>query len=174
MKKKLLSLAIAFHLTVIAVYPNSVSYFQRDLLPVILPYANTFGLNSKWQFFAPEPEIATYFEYEIDWREKPEGVTGDEVYKWPPEKKGFFDFTYTRRNSSRSFMFIDQTARQSIFISWICRQHPQAAGVSVRAAYVQVPSLEQVKNGQPLFDPSNVVYSGEPVVASCEEALRDG
>ncbi|MEQ1876316.1 MAG: hypothetical protein ABL958_06700 [Bdellovibrionia bacterium] len=171
-KKRLLSAAICFHLLVIVLYPNDSSHLERDLLPVLLPYANTFGLNSKWQFFAPEPEIATYFEYQIDWKDKPNDINGDEMLHWPPDKRGFFDLGYTRRNAARSFLTLDPNFLSQIFINWICRTNPEAAGVSVRAVYVKVPSLKDVRAGQALFDPSNLQYQ-DAVVYSCEEALRE-
>lgn len=171
-KKRLLSAAILFHLLVIVIYPNDSSKLERDLLPVLLPYANTFGLNSKWQFFAPEPEVATFFEYQIDWRNRPNDVAGDEMLHYPPDKQGFFDLIHTRRSAARSFLTLDPNFIPQIFINWVCRKNPDAAGVSVRAVYVRVPSLEDVRAGQPLFDPSNLQYK-DAVVYSCEEALRD-
>ncbi len=171
MKKKLLTVAICFHLLVIALYPNDSSQLQRDLRPVILPYANLFGLNSKWQFFAPEPEIATYFEYQIDWKDKPPDVGGDELYHYPPDKNGFFDLAYLRESAARSFIATNPKFMPDLFIHWICRKNQGATGVSVRAVYVTVPSLQNVLAGQKLFDPANLQFQ-EAVTASCEEVLR--
>lgn len=173
MKKGLLSVAICFHFAVIALYPNDSSQLQRDLIPVLLPYANTLGLNSKWQFFAPDPEVATYFEYQIDWKDRPTDINGDEMLHFPRDKKGFFDLTYLRLNASRSFMTLDQSFIPTIFINWVCRKNPGASGVSVRAVYVKVPSLRELREGVPLYDPSNL-HAQEQVTYSCEEVLREG
>jgi hypothetical protein len=170
-KQVLISAGIVFHLTVILLYPNGSSDLRRDLFPLILPYANTFGLNSAWQFFAPDPESATYIEYEIDWKALPPNLTGEEVYKWPPDKRGLVDVFYTRRNTSRAFLSFDEKFVTGIFINWICRKNPEAAGVSARKALIRVPSLAQVQNGQPIFDASSVLFS-DPVTASCDEVRR--
>jgi hypothetical protein len=171
--RSLISIGIAFHLLVILLLPNGSSYLQRDLLPVLLPYSNTFGLTSKWQFFAPDPEQPNYLEYEIDWKSGPPDANNETVYRFPPAKEGFFDFVYTRRNSIRAYMTLDRNFMSTVFISWVCRQNPEAAGVSVRQAVVNVPSLAEVQNGQPLYNPTNVRYE-EAVTASCDEALRGG
>ncbi len=145
----LLSGFIVFHLITILILPNSDSILSRQISPWLAPYANTFGLNTSWRFFSPEPSPAVYFIYDaIDeqkiknfWHER-EFVTGS----WPPlTPKGMWTENIKRLVYHSRFTTSSQERTEVFFGSLLCRFYPEAGTISVRTIIKEIPSLEKAK-----------------------------
>lgn len=164
-KKILASLFISFHVLVIFLFPNSLSYFNSSYHHLYYPYANLVGVNSTWSFYAPDPETARHLEYEIEFHDDREPLT----LQWPSPREKYFDFTYWRLHSNMYFYSMNRDWINQIFIPWVCRSTQGAARITVKHIMIRVPSLTEVQDGAPLYDPDyrlvdNIGYN------SCEKA----
>ncbi len=126
--------------------PNQHSYLNHQLAPILLPYTNLLGINSLWQFFAPDPGPAVYFEYEIP-DPDPEVKSVTQYY---PELKStrLFKSTYNRyvstiRLISKYPKLIDFTLGPEL-----CRRHPGLVELNLGFVAVRFPSLEDVEHGK--------------------------
>lgn len=162
-KKILLSVWIIFHVIVVVLFPNSLSYLNRVIGPLSLPYTNLFGLHSAWSFYAPDPETARYLEYTLTYQDP----TRDRLTQsWPPPRTKFFDTLHNRYHTSMSFFVMKSEWVKDLFIPWICRTHPGAAFVTANYVLIKVPTLLEVQNGASIFDP-NLTTSTEMASVSC-------
>lgn len=166
--KVLLSIWILFHLTVLVVFPNTFSFIKFRYLSVFKPYVQLMGLNYAWSFYAPEPETAMYLEYDVQ-RESEEFVNlPTETHRWPPERDGYFDIYFNRRHTNMGFVTQRTKWLESLFIPWACRTNPGATRIVVRKIGVRVPTLDEVQEGAPIFDP-DMTYEERIGSGYCKE-----
>lgn len=146
--KLLLTIFAVYHVLVIVVVPSRSNYFNAPLGPFILPYANTLSLNVSWQFFAPEPGPAVFWEAEA----KQDGITI--AKEMLPEEENLFLLRtrYNRRVSMMRFLYTDFSRVTALFVPYICRRYPEATDVKVILSQVPFPSAEEVQAGRRVND----------------------
>ena len=145
--KLLISLLVIYHLAMIIVVPQRMSMIHERLMPYFSSYAYTLSLAVSWDFYAPNPSIYYYFEYEvIDAKDRVE------VFRWPPSRKEFKK-GYMNHNRliyhSRFFMLLGQKRIRRHFMPYLCRLHPSAREISVKAIVENRPHFKKAR----VFDP---------------------
>ncbi|MBX9767749.1 MAG: hypothetical protein K2X47_10795 [Bdellovibrionales bacterium] len=146
--KLLLTLFGVYHLIVIVVIPNRSNYFNIPLGPYILPYANTMSLNVSWQFFAPEPGPAVFWEAEV----KQDLVTIAKEMLPEEENKFLLRTRYNRRVSMMRFLYNDFSRVSALYVPYLCRMYPEATDVKVTLSQVPFPTADEVKAGKRVND----------------------
>lgn len=145
--KVLISVWLVYHLFIIALFPNTQSLLSRKLDRYLLPYANTFNMNTPWQFFSPFPGPKMYIEYEVSNTQMSEGGATEvdsKKYYWPPQDRSKIDWdNFRRRLYSSRFLSMDEKRLKEAFIPWVCRQHPDAMMVSLDVIMAPVPNIEK-------------------------------
>ncbi len=141
-------LAILFHFVVILLVPNRDSYINQSFMPVVGPYVNLISMNTAWQFFSPDPGLATYLYARI--QRGSELMAEDNM---PPEDDEFlFRTSFNRRVATMRFVGKDPERTRTILIPWLCQKYPEATSVHIDKVVVPVPSLDAVKLGGKLND----------------------
>jgi hypothetical protein len=152
-----LSVFIVYQLIVIIVLPNPSSILAHQVSSYLTPYANMFSMNTTWQFFSPNPGVVRYLEYAITYQDK-KGEVVSEVYQWPPRHRDLIWVeNYQRRNyhGLRSTMAPEKL--EKYLFPFLCRLHPKAETISLKASYNSVPSLERAQlEGSDLRDESSL------------------
>jgi hypothetical protein len=169
--KRLISIALVFHLLVIFIFPVSSSLLWSQFAPFMIPYANALGLNSTWQFFAPEPETWVYLEYEIDYSETPSEDVRPKIYKWPEPRKLLFDPLFTHQSSVKGFAFHFPKDIPLTLGRWFCLQHEDAFSISFRRVSLAIPTFEDVRSGKTIVEENSVAAELGSVVCSDVKAL---
>lgn len=141
--KIVLSLFVVFHLAVILILANASSYWGRNWQTVLLPYANTIGLNATWNFFSPDPahtmfyNVTMYFENEFG-EDKKDSV--DEYF--PPEREKIVVNSSRRRLLySMRFLTLNQERIGQLLVPWLCKRH-EATRVRVKLEISEIPYLD--------------------------------
>ena len=150
--KIVLSILLTTHVLIVAMIPNQHSIVNVSLSQYLLPYVNTLGINSMWQFFAPNPGPAIYFEFEV-----PEKVAGtDEVAptytEFYPALKNpyFFRARYNRYISAVRLISRYPKLIKHALAPNICNSYPQLQELSLGFVAMNFPSLEDVRAGESL------------------------
>ena len=147
-KKLLLVVWAIFHVLVIFIIPSRSNYFNGPLSALLLPYANTLSLNVAWQFFAPEPGPAVFWESEV---RQDRAVIAKDIL--PEEENKFLLRTrYNRRVSMMRFLYNDLSRVSGLYIPYLCRIYPEATDVKVTLSQVPFPTIEEVKAGRRVND----------------------
>ena len=112
--------------------------------PLIGSYGNQFGLNTTWQFFSPNPGSLRYLDYNaiIESEDK----VDIESYTFPPQG----DEVFFKTNQARMFYYMVRmiTHSQNIadyLIPYLCRKHPQATSIAIKAVDKQIPTMEKAR-----------------------------
>jgi hypothetical protein len=144
LKKILLSAFICFHLIVIVVLANGSSFLGRHLAPILLPYANTLGLNATWNFFSPDPAHTMFYRMRIFFEDaNGEDLREPEELYFPPEKGQIVVNSSKRRMLyAMRFLTLDPTRLKSILGPWLCRQYPGATRVKMEHFIHEIPGLD--------------------------------
>lgn len=147
MKKGLLQIAlsifIVFHLAVIVILANSSSYWGRNWQSVLLPYANTIGLNATWNFFSPDPAHTMFYKATM-YFENEQGEDSKEPLEeyFPPEKEKVVVNSSKRRFLySMRFLTLNQERIGQLMVPWMCRKYA-ATRVRVQLQYNEIPYLD--------------------------------
>lgn len=153
----LLSVFLVYHLLVVLLLPSGASLEARALSRILVPYANTLAMNNSWVFFSPGPSPNIYLEYELEGADleplvaEAEGtdIIGDEPRIFPPPKRTrWFNDHYFRSLYVMRYFALDPLKLERYFAPWICRRHPEAASVVVRAVVEPVPGIEKAWSGE--------------------------
>lgn len=147
--------------------PDSIP--SRRASNLMFYYANTLGLNTTWQFFSPNPMGERYLEYEVhyddEWADslnsnsqphseesadegmelEGEGERGGKWthHYWPPRHHVKMSQEIKNRIFSHSVhSTLNETLAEDIFIPWVCRKHPKARSISLKAETKSLPSIE--------------------------------
>lgn len=137
--KVLLSIFILAHLAVIVILANGTSYLGRSLQHYLIPYANTLGLNSSWNFFSPDPINTFYIRYVVNFEDGREALEGflprqkDQVILDSGEKR----YMYAAR-----VLGFDERRLQTLMGPYYCRKHPGAQEVTIQAVVRPIPALD--------------------------------
>lgn len=136
-----LSVFILFHLTTVIVLANPGSLLAHALSPLVNGYGSTFGLNTTWQFFSPDPGPKLLFQYEFV---RKDGSIDPATYVWPPEAGNKSPFSNYQRLIYYPIRTTSSEERvEKFFIPWLCRQNPSAESVSLSIVAFEVPSMEK-------------------------------
>ncbi|MGE3975391.1 MAG: hypothetical protein AB7F59_12780 [Bdellovibrionales bacterium] len=166
LSKRLISVLLVFHLLVIGIFPVASSYLWTFFSPLMIPYANALGINSSWQFFAPEPETWIYLEYEIEHEEVADDLARSSLHKWPPPRKIPFDLLYTWHSSMKAFAFTFPQQLPLTLGRWMCRQHPEAFSITFRRVTLQIPTFQNVVDGQKIIEENSMIADLGSIVCS--------
>lgn len=142
--KIILSFFILFHLLAVGIYPNPNSVLTQSLSPLIRNYGNQLGLNTTWQFFSPNPGSIRYLEYDVI-VENEEDIKIDK-YSFPPQE----DSSLWKANQGRLFyysirMISDTNNIANFLIPYLCRKHPEATSVALKAIDKRIPSMAKAR-----------------------------
>jgi hypothetical protein len=141
-------LLLIYHLFIIVLIPNRESFLNARIAPAILPYANFLNMNTAWQFFAPDPGPPIYLVAKVS---QDTNVLAEEWY--PPEKDEFrFRQFFNRRIATMRFLSKDPARAKQVLIPWLCTKYEKATTVIVERVSIGVPSIDSVRQGQPLND----------------------
>jgi hypothetical protein len=137
----ILSGMILYHLAAVIVLPNSSSLLGRKTAGFFLPYANTLGFNTSWQFFSPGPSPMFYLEYFVEFdREGNES----EVMPYPLRRvAGSWSDSYNRRLFGMRFFSLNPDRLERYLAPFLCRQHPGAVSISVQPVYEPIQSIDR-------------------------------
>lgn len=141
-----LSLAVVFHLLVILLMPNAHTWLAQRALGWLEPYVHALELTPQWNFFAPDPGPPPLFvEWELE-DERGERIgTGHFPERWDPF---FLRERQNRRVAMTRFMVQSDARTEQIMLSYLCRRHPEASGVTLWRTVYSTPSLESVAKGE--------------------------
>ena len=142
--KALLSIWLVYHLFCIVILPNGASFLGRYFESYILPYANSIGINSTWNFYSPDPAHTMYFSYTVYF----ENEQGEEIKPpleqfLPPEKNQIVvDSSKRRLLYAMRYLALDQKRMQTLLAPWICRENTGASRVSIHHVIERIPTLD--------------------------------
>ena len=143
----LLSLWILYHLAAIVLLPSGGSLESRALSRYLIPYANLLSINTSWVFFSPGPSPTLYLEYDLENGEMESLEEAPRIFPPPKVGRGFSD-RYFRSLYVMRFFSIDPERMRKYFAPWLCRQHPEAAAISVHPVYEAIPGIERAWSGE--------------------------
>lgn len=152
--KVVLSVFLLYHLCAVLLLPMGSGLMIRELGRFFIPYANTLGLNTTWQFFSPGPSPIFYLEYSYVYAEDEDESDGgyhrheSEVMFLPERRVGFgiSDF-YSRRLYSMRFLALNPERIQQYLAPWLCRQDRRAQTVTLRQRFEHVENVEKYRGG---------------------------
>jgi hypothetical protein len=125
---------------------NGHSFLGRYLSGFYLPVANAIGLNTSWNFFAPDPANVMYFKYDVIFEDDYGQVTGETIEDYFPTNKDDVDLRLDHRRFSYAmrWLALDPSRVQQFFIPMICREYPKAKKIQVEFIVKPVPPLEKI------------------------------
>lgn len=140
--KLLLSVWVIFHVTVMVIMPNGLSYPGRVLAHLIYPYAAVVGLNVSWNFFSPDPAHTMYLRFTVydenNWDKEPL------VISMPEEQdRGVWDLGRRRDLYSMRYFLLDPRRFDAVLGPWLCRVHAPATVVRIEHVVDSIPSLDE-------------------------------
>lgn len=147
--KVLLSLFIIFHLAVIIILANGGSYLGRSLQKILLPYANTVGLNNTWNFFSPDPAHTMYIKYIQHFDDADGNELKESVSSFIPVEKEKISIDSSKRRFLYAirFLLLDNSRMNSILAPWLCKSNPEVTSVSMEQVFEAIPSLDRSSMG---------------------------
>jgi hypothetical protein len=139
------SLWIVFHLLVMVLMPNTMSYPGRTLAAVVRPYAAVLGLNAFWNFFSPDPAHTMYLKFTL-YNEDSEGnsLTPEREMFLPSQKDGgILDLGKRRELYAMRFMLLDPSRVDAILGPWLCRHYGPVTEIRIEHVVNSVPTLDE-------------------------------
>jgi hypothetical protein len=141
----LLSVALVFHLTCVLWIPNLESVVGNELRGWILPYLNLFELTDTWSFFAPNPGLPAFVEWET------EGAQGQVLAheRWPEVPSPYsWSERRLRRVAAADFMIKSESSVERILLPYLCRRDPRVEAVRLWRVAQSLPSADEVAGGR--------------------------
>lgn len=158
-----LHLFLAFHLTAVLVMPNSSSYWLQDWGKVFIPYGNTFGFFTPWEFFSPNPGNLVTYEIDV--------LSGQmtEPYKFPQSKEHYiFRQDYNRRIAFNRFTTKYPGVIQNMLGPYLCKKWNIKNRFMLTLVSGIAPSLRQIQEGERLN--ANTRFQQTPMgIISCPD-----
>lgn len=147
--KFLLSLFIIFHLSVIIILANGGSYLGRSLQKYLLPYANTIGLNTTWNFFSPDPAHTMYIRYVQHFDDENGNEIKESVESYIPAEKEKISIDSSKRRFLYAirFLLLDTTRMNTILAPWLCKSNPEASSIFIEQIFEAIPGLDRAAMG---------------------------
>lgn len=144
--KIIISVWIFYHLATIFLMPNGNSYVGRMYQQAFSSYANTFGLNSTWQFFSPDPAHMLYFEYDVYFYDNLGEPTQETIRGYFPDERdaGTIHPSLRRNMYLMRYLAVDPVRMDRFVMPWLCRKYPGASSVSLKVILNQIPLLDEV------------------------------
>ena len=140
-----LSAMIVLHLIVIVIAPNPGLEGAAAWLE---PYTKTLGMDSRWQFFSPDPARPEFYEYDAV-----DTAARSTVHTFPELSSPFwFRSTYDRRIALMRAASESVEVFKRSFVPMLCREHTGAVFLRVRSVSLAFPTVNEVKQGQRLND----------------------
>ncbi len=141
--KSLLSCFIIYHLAMIFIVPHKMSMMHERLLPYFIPYAHTLSMIISWDFYAPNPSLYHYFEYEVI-----DSKDTVDTFRWPPSRKEFKRI-YLNHNRlifhTRFFMLAGKKNIRRHFVPYLCRLHPSASEITIKVIFENRPHFKKAQ-----------------------------
>lgn len=143
--KVLLSLFICFHVAVVVIMPNGMSFFGRAFGGVIRPYAAVIGLNTSWNFFSPDPAHTMYLKFTIHFEDEDGNPTREPEELYFPEARDEVERDLSKRRElyAMRYMILDPRRIDAIIGPWLCRRHPGASVVHIEFVISSIPTLDE-------------------------------
>ncbi len=144
--KLILSVWIIYHVFCIVVLPDGSSFLGRYFEPVMLPYANTLGINTTWNFYSPDPANTMYFSYSVHFENDQGEELKPSIQEYlPPEKDQIVtDSSKRRLLYAMRFLALDPHRLQVLMAPWICREYEGATRIYISHVVERIPSLDEV------------------------------
>lgn len=142
--KLLFSIGLLYHLGMIWLMPISSSFIGRRLGAYFLPYANTIGMNTGWNFFSPDPANTIYYEYTVRFQDELDQDIQPPFRGVLPEEREAIVTDSSRRRFLYAvrFLMLEPSRIEELMAPWLCRQHPGSTKVNIKQVIEQVPSLD--------------------------------
>ncbi len=157
---------------VITLFPNGSSYLGRSLASYFMPYANSLGLNTTWNFFSPDPAHTMFLKYNIRF----EDANGNDLREpldgfFPPEKEKIVTDSSKRRFLyALRFFLLDTSRMKTILGPWLCRQNPGSSVITMEQILEPIPNLDKARLGD-MPDPTENIMMKE--VFRCGQSYQD-
>lgn len=149
--KIVFSVFLLYHLFTVLLMPIGGSLAGRKLGRFVLPYANTLGFNTTWQFFSPGPSPMFYLEYDVETDVDAPVASEPKVY--PPARQAFaWDDGWNRRLYGMRFFALNPERLERYFIPFLCRENPGARGISVQAVFEKIDDLDRAARTDTLWN----------------------
>ncbi len=158
--RTLLSAAIALH--VVAVFfgpfamPPHGSQIARAVGDVLSPYTQAACLNNGYRFFAPEPGPGHLVRYEVETKDGRhiEGIFPDRSQQWPRllYHRYFMMSEFLNSVNREETQAISDAFAES-YVKHLIHQY-DARAVKLHLRQHRLPSMEDVRGGMQLDDPS--------------------
>jgi hypothetical protein len=154
--KALFSVWIVFHLLVMVIMPNGVSYPGRLLGAVIYPYAAVIGLNVSWNFFSPDPAHTMYLKFTLfEEDELGQPQADPRTISMPEERdRGVWDLGRRRDLYAMRYFMLDPRRLEAVVGPWLCRHYAPVSVIRIEHIVDSIPSLDEAVlfRGQDLQD----------------------
>tara|TARA_B100001248_G_C27399656_1_gene469068 strand:- start:4448 stop:4954 length:507 start_codon:yes stop_codon:yes gene_type:complete len=138
------SLTASLFLFAMAVIPNGYSYFYAKYQNTIIPITNTINVTYNWQFFAPNPPPAIYYDF-ILWRDNE--FLGERTIP-DGEAPFFFRANYSRRVTIKNTLMKFPDLVYTIFAPYYCSLYPEANYIQIKKTIVEPLSIDDAKSGK--------------------------
>lgn len=166
--KRLASAWLCFHLFAVLIVPASVHYVASRTRGLVEPYVNLLGINTTWNFFAPEPGPPPVFvEFEaID-------SAGNQITRgyWPnPESPYFWRERQNRRVALARYMLGETARAERLMGVFLCRRNPGAHAIRMWRTMYDVASLPSVAEGRATIKSDTIQKRDWIAEQSCMEA----
>lgn len=158
--KAIISIFLIFHLMTIVVMANGGSYLGRKL-SFLVPYANSIGLNTTWNFFSPDPAHTMYFRSIVYFEdENGENIKDPEEEYFPPERTNVvIDGTKRRLLYAMRFLMIDTVRIEMLLGPWLCRSHPGSTSLTIEQTIETIPPLDRAVIGDWITEPRTAKWN---------------
>lgn len=158
---------LLYHLAAIVIMPNPSSLLGRKYSRYLTNYSNLLGINTTWQFFSPGPAPVFYLEYDVE----PKDPSGEiKTYEIPERRRAsYYDELYNRTlYAMRFFVLAPQETFKRFFVPWLCKQHPEAASLSIRTLGEPIENIERASGSETFEDLSEKVPLKQRQRYNCE------
>ena len=149
--KTALSVFLIYHLFAVSILPMGNGLIIRELGRYFYQYANLFGFNATWRFFASGTTPSFNLEYTFTYPATGTEEDRESEPKLFPEKRsesvGSSDY-YIRRLASVQFFAISEVNTEEYLIPWLCRRDAKADGVIIRRLLADVQPIERYRIDQ--------------------------
>lgn len=143
-----LTIFLLYHLSAVALLPIGSSLLGRKLAWLFLPYANTLGFNTTWQFFSPGPSPMFYLEYRPDNGEdviaNVAGSDASEPLTYPEKRHGTqWSEAWNRRLFGMRFLALNAERTERYLVPFLCRAADYPKSVDLKSVVERVEDIER-------------------------------
>lgn len=140
-----LSLYLVFHLFCVVMIPNTDTPPGLKLQRFLAPYAFFMEFTNTWGFFAPDPQVPIYVEYELS---DARGEAFDRG-QWPEAKNPYFlRERQNRRVTVADFVINSELRVEKMMVNYLCHQPSKPRSVRLWRSMDSMPSPADVVSGK--------------------------